>query len=240
MIHALKPEPHNDIPTGQTAHDNFWDFMTFSPEAAHNLMWLYSDRTVVRSYRMLDAFGVNTFVLVNEYGARSFVKFHWRAKLGVHALVFDECLKLVGQDPDYHRRDLYEAIETGAYPVYELGVQIVPESDEHKFDFDLLDPTKLIPEELVPVQIIGKMTLNRNVDDYFAQTEQSAFTITNIVPGIDFSDDPILQGRLISYRDTQVHRLGGVNFQQLPINRAICPVFNTQRDGFHRLHHYTE
>ena len=234
IIHAGKPEPHNEIPQAQTAHDNFWDFISFTPESAHMIMWILSDRTIPRSYRMMDGFGVHTFILVNQEGKRTFAKFHWRALLGAHGLVWDEALKLAGQDPDFHRRDLAENIEVGNYPEYELSVQLIPEADEHKFDFDILDSTKYIPEELVPLQVVGKMTLNRNVAEYFSETEQVAYCTQNVVPGIDFSDDPLLQGRNFSYFDTQLTRLGGPNFQQIPINRPVCPVFNNQRDGFHR------
>jgi catalase len=200
----------------------------------HMIMWVMSDRAIPRSLRMMEGFGVHTFRFVNEAGKSRFVKFHWKPLLGVHAVVWDEAQKISGKDPDYHRRDLWEAIENGDYPEWELGVQIVEEKDEFKFDFDLLDPTKLIPEELVPVQRIGKMTLNRNPDNFFAETEQVAFHLGNIVPGIDFTNDPLLQGRLFSYLDTQLTRLGGPNFHEIPINRPIAPVHNNNRDGFMR------
>ena len=196
------------------------------------LMWILSDRTIPRSYRHMQGFGVNTFVLVNEARERTFVKFHWRPILGVHSLTWDECLKINGADPDFHRRDLYDSIEQGGFPEYEFGVQLVPEADEHRFDFDLLDCTKLIPEEQVPVQWVGKMVLNKNVDEYFTETEQVAFCTQHVVPGIDFSNDPMLQGRNHSYLDTQLTRLGGPNFMQIPINRPICPALNFQRDGW--------
>jgi len=231
LIHAGKPEPNNAIPQAQTAHDNFWDFISLVPESTHMIAWLLSDRTIPRSYRHMQGFGVNTYCLINKEGKRSFVKFHWTPHQGIHSLVWDEALKLAGQDPDYHRRDLYDSIEAKGYPKWELGVQIVPEEDEHKFDFDLLDCTKLIPEELVPIKNIGTLTLNKNPTDYFAETEQVAFCTQNIIPGIDYSLDPMLQIRNFSYFDTQLSRLGTVNFHQIPINRPICPVLSTLRDG---------
>ena len=208
VIHAGKPEPDVEIPQAQSAHDNFWDFITLTPETTHMALWLLSDRAIPRSYRMMEGFGVNTFTLISSEGRRSFVKFHWRPVLGAHGLAWDEAQKLGGQDPDFHRRDLYDAIANGAYPEYELGIQVVPEADEHNFSFDILDATKLIPEELVPVRIIGKMTLNRAPDEFFPQVEQIAFCIQNVVPGIGFSDDPLLQSRNFSYLDTQLLRLG--------------------------------
>ncbi len=231
LVHALKPEPHNEIPQAGTAHDNFWDFISLMPESMHMIMWILSDRTLPRSYRMMQGFGIHTFRFINEQGKARFVKFHWKPILGVHSIVWDEAQKAGGKDPDFHRRDLGDAIEMGDYPEFELGVQIVEEGDESKFDFDILDSTKLIPEELVPVKPIGKMVLNRNPDNYFAETEQVAFQPANIVPGIDFSDDPLLQGRIFSYADTQVHRLGSANYTDLPINRPVCPFHNNQRDG---------
>ncbi|MEH2405896.1 MAG: catalase [Nostoc sp.] len=231
LIHAVKPEPHNEIPQAGTAHDNFWDFISLVPESMHMIMWILSDRTLPRSYRMMQGFGIHTFRFVNEQGKARFVKFHWKPILGVHSIVWDEAQKAGGKDPDFHRRDLGDAIEMGDYPEFELGVQIIEEEDEFKFDFDILDSTKLIPEELVPVKPIGKMVLNRNPDNYFAETEQVAFQPANIVPGIDFSDDPLLQGRIFSYADTQVHRLGSANYTDLPINRPVCPFHNNQRDG---------
>ena len=231
LVHALKPEPHNEIPQAGTAHDNFWDFISLMPESMHMIMWILSDRTLPRSYRMMQGFGIHTFRFVNEQGKARFVKFHWKPILGVHSMVWDEAQKAGGKDPDFHRRDLGDAIEMGDYPEFELGVQIIEEEDEFKFDFDILDSTKLIPEELVPVKPIGKMVLNRNPDNYFAETEQVAFQPANIVPGIDFSDDPLLQGRIFSYADTQVHRLGSANYTDLPINRPVCPFDNNQRDG---------
>ncbi|HYF62578.1 MAG TPA: catalase [Herpetosiphonaceae bacterium] len=234
LVHAVKPEPHNEIPQASAAHDNFWDFISLMPESMHMIMWVLSDRALPRSYRMMEGFGVHTFRFVNEAGVARFVKFHWKPLLGMHSLVWDEVQKLAGKDPDFNRRDLWEAIENGAFPEYELGVQIVEEADAASFDFDLLDATKIIPEELVPVRRIGKMTLNRNPDNFFAETEQVAFHPGHVVPGIDFSNDPLLQGRLFSYLDTQLIRLGGPNFAEIPINRPVCPVHNNQRDGFSR------
>jgi len=234
LIHAVKPEPHNEIPQAASAHDTFWDFISLMPESMHMIMWVMSDRAIPRSLRMMEGFGVHTFRLINERGKARFVKFHWKPLLGLHSVVWDEAQKISGKDPDFHRRDLWEAIENGDYPEWELGVQIVEEKDEHKFDFDLLDPTKLIPEEIVPVRRIGKMTLNRNPDNFFAETEQVAFHTGNIVPGIDFTNDPLLQGRLFSYLDTQLLRLGGPNFHEIPTNRPIAPLHNNQRDGHMR------
>ena len=234
LIHAVKPEPDNEIPQAASAHDTFWDFISLTPESAHMIMWAMSDRAIPRSFRMMEGFGVHTFRFVNAKGVSSFVKFHWKPLLGVHSVAWDEAQKISGKDPDFHRRDLWDAIQNGDFPEWELGVQIVPEADEFKFDFDLLDPTKIIPEELVPVQRIGKLTLNRNPDNFFAETEQVAFHLGHIVPGIDFTNDPLLQGRLFSYTDTQLLRLGGPNFQQIPINRPVIPVHNNQRDGFSR------
>ena len=234
LVHALKPEPHNEMPQAASAHDTFWDFVANNQESAHMVMWAMSDRAIPRSFRMMEGFGVHTFRLVNDEGKAHFVKFHWKPVLGTHSLVWDEAQKISGKDPDFHRRDLWESIENGDYPEYELGLQIISEEDEFKFDFDILDPTKLWPEEDVPVKIVGKMTLNRNVDNVFAETEQVAFHPGHVVPGIDFSNDPLLQGRLFSYTDTQLLRLGGPNFHELPINRPVCPFHNNQRDGFGR------
>jgi catalase len=234
LVHAVKPEPDNEMPQAASAHDTFWDFISLMPESAHMIMWLMSDRAIPRSYRMMEGFGVHSFRLVNENNESFFVKFHWKPLLGVHSVAWDEAQKISGKDPDFHRRDLWEAIEAGNFPEWELGLQIVPEADEHNFPFDLLDPTKIIPEEMVPVQRVGKLTLNRNPDNFFAETEQVAFHIGNIVPGIDFTNDPLLQGRLFSYLDTQLIRLGGPNFHEIPINRPVCPVHNNQRDGFMR------
>jgi catalase len=234
LVHAIKAEPHNEMPQAATAHDTFWDFIANNQESAHMVMWAMSDRAIPRSFRMMEGFGVHTFRFVNEEGKAHFVKFHWKPVLGTHSLVWDEAQKINGKDPDFHRRDLYESIENGDYPEYELGVQLIKEDDEFNFDFDVLDPTKLWPEEEVPVKIIGKMTLNRNVDNVFAETEQAAFHPGSVVPGIDFSNDPLLQGRLFSYTDTQLIRLGGPNFHELPINRPVCPFHNNQRDGYGR------
>lgn len=234
LIHAVKPEPDNEIPQAASAHDTFWDFISLMPESAHMIMWAMSDRAIPRSLRMMEGFGVHTFRFINEKDEACFVKFHWKPLLGVHSVAWDEAQNISGKDPDFHRRDLWDAITTGAYPEWELGVQIIPESDEFKFEFDLLDPTKLVPEELVPVQRIGKMTLNRNPDNFFAETEQVAFHVGHVVPGIDFTNDPLMQGRLFSYTDTQLIRLGGPNFHEIPINRPVVPVHNNQRDGFMR------
>jgi catalase len=234
FVHAVKPEPHNEIPTGGSAHDTFWDFVSLVPESAHMVIWAMSDRAIPKSLRSMQGFGVHTFRLINAEGKSRFVKFHWRPTAGTCSLVWDEAQKLAGKDTDYHRRDLWEAIEMGDYPEWELGVQIIEEENEHDFDFDILDPTKLIPEEIVPITPLGKMTLNRNPDNFFAETEQVAFCPGHIVPGIDFSNDPLLQGRLFSYTDTQISRLGGPNFHELPINRPVAPFHNGQRDAQHR------
>ncbi|MXN93314.1 catalase [Flavobacterium sp. Sd200] len=234
LIHAVKPEPHNEIPQAASAHDTFWDFISLMPESMHMIMWAMSDRAIPRSYRMMEGFGIHTFRFINAEGKSTFVKFHLKPKLGTHAVVWDEALKISGNDPDFHRRDLYDNIEMGNFPEWEFGVQLVPEEDEHKFNFDLLDPTKIIPEEVVPVTIIGKLVLNRNPDNFFAETEQVAFHPGHVVPGIDFSNDPLLQGRLFSYTDTQLSRLGSPNFHEIPINRTIAPMHNNQRDGHMR------
>ncbi|WP_096662261.1 catalase [Polaromonas sp. AET17H-212] len=234
LVHALKPEPHNEMPQAASAHDTFWDFVSLMPESTHMLMWAMSDRAIPRSYRMMEGFGVHTFRFINARGDAHFVKFHWKPKLGVHGLAWDEAQKIAGKDADYHRRDLWEAIDRGDFPEWELGVQIIEEGQEDKLGFDILDPTKLIPESVVPVQLIGKMVLNRNPDNFFAETEQVAFHPGHLVPGIDFTDDPLLQGRLFSYTDTQLSRLGGANFHEIPINKAVCPFHNFQRDGMHR------
>ena len=234
LIHAVKPEPDNEMPQAASAHDTFWDFISLMPESAHMIMWAMSDRALPRSYRMMEGFGVHTFRLINEKGEAHFVKFHWKPLLGVHSVAWDEAQNISGKDPDFHRRDLWEVIESGNFPEWEFGVQIVPETDENKFEFDLLDPTKLIPEEIVPVQRIGKLTLNRNPENFFAETEQVAFHVGHVVPGIDFTNDPLMQGRLFSYTDTQLIRLGGPNFHEIPINRPVAPVHNNQRDGHMR------
>ena len=234
LVHAVKPEPHNEIPQAASAHDTFWDFISLMPESMHMIMWVMSDRAIPRSYRMMEGFGVHTFRMINDKNESHFVKFHWKPKLGTHAVVWDEAQKISGKNADFHRQDLWEAIEQGNFPEWELGVQIIPEADEHKFAFDLLDPTKLVPEELVPVTIIGKMVLNRNPDNFFAETEQIAFHPGHVVPGIDFTNDPLLQGRLFSYTDTQLSRLGSPNFHEIPINRTISAMHNNQRDGHMR------
>ena len=235
LVHAVKPEPHNEIPQAASAHDTFWDFISLMPEAMHNVMWLMSDRAIPRSLRTMEGFGIHTFRFINDEGKSHFVKFHWKPKQGVLGLAWDEAQRIAGKDTDFHRRDLWEAIDEGHFPEWELGVQIVAQEDEHKYPFDLLDPTKLIPEEMVPVEIIGKMTLNRNPDNFFAETEQVAFHPGHLVPGIDFTNDPLLQGRLFSYTDTQISRLGGPNFHEIPINKSIPEVTNNQRDGMHRM-----
>lgn len=234
LVHAIKPMPDSEIPQATAAHDTFWDFVSLMPEASHMIMWVLSDRAIPRSFRMMEGFGVHTFRFVNDAGKGRFVKFHWRPLLGAHSLVWDEAQKLAGKDPDWLRRDLWDAIEAGNYPEYELSVQIVEEEDEHAFDFDLLDATKIIPEELVPLKKVGKMVLNRNPDNFFAETEQVAFHPGNLVPGIDVSNDPLLQGRLFSYLDTQLNRFNSANFSEVPINRPVCPVHNFNQAGFMR------
>ncbi|KAL9089279.1 MAG: hypothetical protein Q9165_005847 [Trypethelium subeluteriae] len=230
LIHSGKPEPNNEVPQAQTAHNNFWDFVYLHSEATHMYQWAMSDRGIPRSYRMLQGFGVNTYTLMNDKGERHFVKFIFTPELGVHSFVWDEALKLAGQDPDFHRKDLWEAIESGNPARWKFGIQTIPESKEHDFDFDILDATKIWPEELVPIRYIGELELNRNPDEYFTQTEQVAFCTSHIVPGIGFSDDPLLAGRNFSYFDTQITRLG-INWQELPINRPVCPYLNHNRDG---------
>ena len=234
LVHAVKPEPHNAIPQAASAHDTFWDFVSLSPESTHMLMWVMSDRAIPRSFRMMQGFGVHTFRLVTVEGASQFVKFHWKPKLGTHSLVWDEAVKIAGADADFHRRDLWEAIESGEYPEWELGLQLFTEEQAEAFSFDVLDATKLIPEELVPLRPVGRMVLNRNPDNFFAETEQVAFCTAHVVPGIDFSNDPLLAGRHHSYVDTQITRLGGANFHELPINASLATVSNNQRDGIHR------
>lgn len=231
LIHAAKPEPDREFPQAATAHDTFWDFASLMPESTHMLMWAMSDRAIPRSYRMMEGFGVHSFRLVNQDGKSTYVKFHWRPKLGMQSLIWDEALKINGADPDFHRRDLWEAIESKDFPEYELAVQLFNEDFAKKFDFDILDASKIIPEEQVPLKIIGRMVLDRNPANFFAETEQVAFCPTHVVPGIDFTNDPLLQGRLFSYLDTQLTRLGGPNFAEIPINRPKCPVMNFQRDG---------
>ncbi len=234
LVHAAKPEPHNAIPQGASAHDTFWDFVSLMPESTHVLMWAMSDRGIPRSYRMMQGFGVHTFRLVNDQGVSHFVKFHWQPMQGTHSLVWDEAVKIQGADNDFHRRDLWDAIESGDYPEWELGLQIFTEEQADSFSFDVLDATKIVPEELVPITPVGKMVLNRNPDNFFAETEQVAFCTAHVVPGIDFSNDPLLAGRIHSYVDTQISRLGGPNFHEIPINAPIAPLHNNQRDGIHR------
>jgi len=234
VIHAVKPEPHNAMPQAASAHDTFWDFVSLMPESLHMQMWIMSDRAIPRSYRMMQGFGVHTFRLVNAAGESTFVKFHWNPLAGTHSLDWDEAVKISGADSDFHRRDLWEAIEAGAYPEYELGVQLFTEKQAEKFSFDVLDSTKIIPEELVPVMPVGRLVLNRNPDNFFAETEQVAFCTAHIVPGIDFSNDPLLAGRIHSYVDTQITRLGGPNFHEIPINAPVAQIHNNQRDGMHR------
>ncbi|MGX9719994.1 catalase [Stenotrophomonas acidaminiphila] len=234
LVHAVKPEPHHAMPQAASAHDTFWDFVSLMPESTHMLMWHMSDRAIPRSYRMMQGFGVHTFRLVNARGESVFCKFHWSPMLGTHSLVWDEAVKISGADPDFHRRDLWEAIEAGDYPEYELGIQVFSEEEAEGFSFDVLDATKIVPEELVPIRPIGRMVLNRNPDNFFAETEQVAFCTAHVIPGIDFSNDPLLAGRIHSYVDTQISRLGGPNFHELPINAPVVPAHNNQRDGMHR------
>ncbi len=234
LVHAAKPEPHFAMPQAATAHDTFWDFASLMPEITHMLMWAMSDRAIPRSYRTMQGFGVHTFRLVNAEGESHFVKFHWNPKGGTHSLVWDEAAKISGADPDFHRRDLWEGIEAGVFPEYELGMQIFTEAQAEAFSFDVLDATKLVPEELVPVTPVGRMVLNRNPDNFFAETEQVAFCTAHVVPGVDFTNDPLLMGRIHSYVDTQISRLGGANFHEIPINAPVAQVHNNQRDGMHR------
>ena len=234
LVHAVKPEPHHGMPQAASAHDTFWDFVSLMPESTHMLMWVMSDRGIPRSYRMMQGFGVHTFRLVNEQGQSVFCKFHWKPLQGTYSLVWDEAVKISGADPDFHRRDLWEAIESGEFPQWELGLQIFSEQQAEGFSFDVLDSTKLIPEELVPLIPFGRLVLNRNPDNFFAETEQVAFCTAHVIPGIDFSNDPLLAGRIHSYVDTQITRLGGPNFHEIPINSPLVPVQNNQRDGMHR------
>ncbi len=231
LVHAVKMEPDRGFPQSATAHDTFWDFISLTPESMHMVMWIMSDRTIPRSLRMVEGFGVHSFRLINEDGDSTFVKFHWRPKLGLQSTIWDEAVKIAGADPDYHRRDMFDAISAGAFPEWELAVQLFTEEQADSFPFDHLDPTKLIPEELVPLEVIGRMVLNRWPDNFFAETEQVAFCPSHIPPGIDFSNDPLLQGRLFSYLDTQLSRLGSPNFHQIPVNAPKCPFANHQRDG---------
>lgn len=229
-MHAYQAKDDDDIPTATGAHDFFWDYVANNPESIHMVTWIMSDRGILKSYRHMESWSINTYLFVNEKGKATFVRFVWKPVLGVRSLLQDEAIQLGGIDPDYHRKDLREAIDRGTYPEYELGVQLIPMEDEFKYDFDILDPTKFWPEELIPVEIVGKLTLNRNIDNYHTESEQVAFNPANVIPGIDFSNDPVLQGRLIAYHNAQIHRMGP-NFQELPINKPICPVHNNQRRG---------
>ncbi len=234
IVHAVKPEPDSEMPQASSAHDTFWDFVSLAPETAHMVMWVMSDRGIPRSFATMEGFGVHTFRLINAEGRTRLVKFHWKPLAGVHSLTWDEAQKLAGMEPDFHRRGLWDAITAGMYPEWELGLQVMDEADAQRFGFDLLDATKLVPEELVPVEIVGKLTLNRNPDNFFSETEQVAFHVANLVPGIDVTNDPLMQARLFSYLDTQLTRLGGPNFHEIPINRPLAPVHNHQQDGLHR------
>ncbi len=231
IIHAVKPEPDRAFPQAQSAHDNFWDFISLTPESMHMIMWIMSDRAIPRSFRFMEGFGVHTFRLINESGKPTFVKFHWKPKLGLQSVMWNEAVKINGADPDFHRRDLWDAIKNGDFPEWKLGVQLFDEDFADRFEFDVLDATKLIPEEEVPVRIVGRLVLDRTVDNFFAETEQVAFCTQNIVPGIDFSDDPLLQGRNFSYLDTQLKRLGSPNFTHIPVNAPRCPMAHFQQDG---------
>ncbi|MEJ7931610.1 catalase [Ramlibacter sp. AN1015] len=235
LVHALRPEPHHGMPQASSAHDTFWDFASLLPETTHMQLWLMSDRGLPRSLRMMEGFGVHTFRMINAHGATHLVKFHWKPKLGRHAISWDEAQKIAGRDPDFLRRDLWEAIAEGHFPEWELGLQLIDESKVDALGIDLLDSTKLVPEELAPVQAVGRLVLNRNPDNFFAETEQVAFHPGHLVPGIDFTSDPLLQGRLFSYTGSQVARLGGPNFHELPVNRSVCPVHNFARDGRGRM-----
>jgi len=231
LIHAAKQEPDRGFPQAQTAHDNFWDFASLMPEATHMLIWIMSDRAIPRSFRFMEGFGVHTFRLINDRNKSTFVKFHWKPKLGMQSVVWNEAVKINGADPDFHRRDLWDAIRSGSFPEWELGFQLFDEKFADNFAFDVLDPTKLIPEEEVPVKLVGRLVLDHTVDNFFAETEQVAFCTQNIIPGIDFTNDPLLQGRNFSYLDTQLKRLGSPNFAQLPINAPKCPIAHFQQDG---------
>jgi catalase len=235
FVHAVKPEPHNEIPQASSAHDTLWDFVSLTLESSHTMMWLMSDRALPRSFATMEGFGVHTFRLINAKNQARYVKFHWKPILGAHSLIWDEAQKLAGKEPDFNRRDMFERIAAGGTLEWELGVQLFGDKEADAFDFDILDATKLVPEELIPVRRIGKMVLDRNPDNYFAETEQVAFCTSHIVPGIGFTNDPLLQGRNFSYLDTQLSRLGGPNFHEIPINRPICPFSNGQRDGMHRM-----
>jgi catalase len=237
MVHAAKPEPDRDFPQAQTAHDNFWDFISLTPESMHMVMWTMSDRAIPRSFRFMDGFGVHTFRLLDAEGRSTFVKFHWKPRQGLQSVAWNEAVKINGADPDFHRRDLWDAINLGAFPEWELGLQLFDQDFADRFDFDVLDATKIIPEEVLPVRVVGRLVLDRVVDNFFAETEQVAFCTQNVPPGIDFSNDPLLQGRNFSYLDTQLKRLGGPNFTHLPINAPRCPVAHFQQDGHMAFHH---
>ncbi len=236
LVHAAKQEPDRDFPQAQTAHDNFWDFISLMPESMHMIMWIMSDRAIPRSFRFMEGFGVHTFRLVNAEGKSTFVKFHWKPKFGLQSVVWNEAVKINGADPDFHRRDLWNAIQSGNYPEWELGLQLFDEEFAEKFAFDVLDATKIIPEEELPIRKVGRLVLDRCVDNFFAETEQAAFCTNNVVPGIDFSNDPLLQGRNFSYLDTQVKRLGGPNFTHIPVNAPKCPFHHFQQDGHMAMH----
>jgi len=236
LIHAAKPEPDRAFPQAQTAHDNFWDFVSLTPESFHMIMWTMSDRAIPRSFRTMEGFGVHTFRLLDAAGKSTFVKFHWKPKQGLQSVVWNEAVKINGADPDFHRRDLWDAINSGDFPEWELGVQLFDDEFADSFDFDVLDATKLIPEELVPIRVVGRLVLDRVVDNFFAETEQVAFCTQNVPPGIDFSNDPLLQGRNFSYLDTQIKRLGGPNFTHIPINAPKCPMAHFQQDGHMAMH----
>src|SRR5580704_9202537 len=231
LIHAVKMEPDRGFPQSATAHDTFWDFISLTPESMHMVMWIMSDRTLPRSLRMIEGFGIHSFRLINATGESTFVKFHWRPKLGLQSTIWDETVKISGADPDFHRRDMFDAIAAGDFPEWEFAVQLFTQEEADAFPFDHLDATKLIPEELVPLKVIGRMVLDRWPNNFFAETEQVAYCPSHIVPGIDFSNDPLLQGRLFSYQDTQLSRLGSPNFHQIPVNAPKCPFINQQRDG---------
>jgi len=231
IIHAVKPEPDRAFPQAQSAHDTFWDFITLTPESMHMIMWVMSDRAIPRSFRFMEGFGVHTFRLLDDKDKSTFVKFHWKPKLGLQSVAWNEAVKINGADPDFHRRDLWDSIKSGAFPEWELGVQLFDQKFADNFEFDVLDPTKLIPEEVLPVRIVGRLVLDRMVDNFFAETEQVAFCTQNVPPGIDFSNDPLLQGRNFSYLDTQIKRLGGPNFTHIPINAPRCPFAHFQQDG---------
>ena len=236
FVHSVKDEPDRGFPQAASAHDNFWDFVSLVPETTHMLMWVMSDRAIPRSYRFMEGFGVHTFRFVNRAGESSFVKFHWKPKLGMQSVVWNEAVKINGADPDFHRRDLWNSIKAGAFPEWELGVQVFDEAFADEFEFDVLDATKLIPEEILPIRRVGRLVLDRTVDNFFAETEQVAFCTNNVVPGIDFTNDPLLQGRNFSYLDTQLKRLGGPNFTHLPINAPKCPFATFQQDGHMAMH----